>query len=306
MKRILILLLALSLLCGCATSPAADTQNTQPSLAEEENPMKTDLTAEFVSAPGELLPAEKTYSFGSKDIPEYKTGDLVLVTLEVKAAAGVKKLDVHLYQGGVEGTDVYFIPTQWTKLVLCNDPSAIPVGLKLAAEEGIALRSLTVENVKKADPLDMGDRLGQFLVEDHQKIQLPEVGVGAGRTTDLVKSGSYIYSIGGGSFTVTDVSDPNATKVCGSIAGLGNTRQIALLENGTDVMVTARGFGAYIIDASNPDAPRIRCTYDTLEMGTGICISGAYAYISNRQYGVEIVDLTDPDKPRYEIGRAHV
>ena len=299
MKRILILLLTLSLLCGCAASPAANTQNTQPSQAEEENPMKTDLTEKFVAAPGETLPAEKTYSFGSKDIPEYKTGDLVLVTLEVKANTGVKKLDAHLYQGGVEGTDVYFIPAQWTRLVLCSDPAAQPVGLKLAAEEGIALRSLTVENVKKADPLDMGDRLGQFLVDDFQKIELPEAGVGAGRTTDLVKSGSYIYSIGAGSFTVTDVSDPAAPKVCGTVSGLGNTRQIALLESGTDVMITARGFGAYIIDASNPNAPRIRCTYDTLEMGTGICISGRYAYISNRQYGVEIVDLSNPDHPQY-------
>ena len=166
MKRFLAIVLAVSLLCGCTASPATDGKNTQPSMAEEENPMEIDLTQQFVAAPGDALPAEKTYSFGSKDIPEYKTGDLVLVTLEVKAAAGIQKLDVHFYQSGLEGADVYFIPAQWTRLVLCSDPSAQPVGLKLAAQEGIALRSLTVENLKKVSVDAVEHRLGQFLVDD--------------------------------------------------------------------------------------------------------------------------------------------
>ena len=261
--------------------------------------MKNDLTTKFVPAPGDNLPAEQTYSIKSSDIPQRKTGDLVLLTLEVKAESGCKELGICLYQGGADASDVYYIPAQWTKIVLCADPESTPVGLKLTAEEGIALRSLTVENKKKATPETVSHLLGQFLMEDFQQIDLPEKGTGAGRTTDLVKSGNYIYSIGNGAFTVTDVSDPKQARVCGSIDGLGNTRQIALLESGTDVMVTARGYGAYIIDASDPKAPRIRCTYDTVEMGTGICIGGRYAYISNRQYGVEVVDLSDPDAPRY-------
>lgn len=261
--------------------------------------MKNDLTTKFVSAPGDALPAERTYSIKNADIPELKNGDLVLLTLEVKADSGCKALGVNFYQGGVDASDVYYIPAQWTKIVLCSDPESTPVGLKLTAEEGIALRSLTFENKKKATPEAVSHLLGQFIMEDFQRLDLPEKGAGAGRTTDLVKSGNYIYSIGAGSFTVTDVSDPKQAKVCGSVSGLGNTRQIALLESGTDVMVTARGYGAYIIDASDPNAPRIRCAYDTVEMGTGICISGKYAYISNRQYGVEVVDLSDPDVPRY-------
>ena len=64
-------------------------------------------------------------------------------------------------------------------------------------------------------------------MEDFQRLDLPEKGAGAGRTTDLVKSGNYICSIGNGAFTVTDVSDPAAPKVCGSVSGLGNTRQTA-------------------------------------------------------------------------------
>lgn len=298
MKKLLCMLLALLLLCGCAAQPAA-TEATEPKPTEEVNPMKNDLTARFVSAPGNELPGEQTYSFGGRDIPELKQGDLVLLTLEVKAAAGCKKLGVYFYQGGVESADTYFIPTQWTRIVLCSDTETSPVGLKLTAEEGIALRLLTVENMKKATIDMLSHRLGQFLVDDYETVTLPEQGAGTGRTTDLVKSGDYIYSIGNGAFTVTDVRDPKQAKVCGSITGLGNTRQIALLESGTDVMVTARGYGAYIIDAADPNAPRIRCTYDTLEMGTGICISGQYAYISNRQYGVEVVDVSDPDCPRY-------
>ena len=298
MKRILCLLLALLLLCGCGAQPAP-TETTEPTIAEEVDPMRNDLTAKFVPNPGDQLPAEKTHSFSSKDIPELKQGDLVLLTLEVKADSGVKKLGIDFYQSGFEAADVYYIPSQWTRIVLCSEPQTNPVGLKLTAEEGIALRSLTVTNKKKATPESLEFTLGQFLLEDFEDIALPETGAAAGHTTDLVKSGSYIYSIGDGSFTVTDVRDPNAPKVCGSISGLGNTRQIALLESGTDVMVTARGYGAYIIDAADPNAPRIRCTYDTLEMGTGICISGEFAYISNRQYGVEVVDVSDPDHPKF-------
>ena len=288
MKRILCLLLVL-LLCGCGAQPVP-AQTSEPTFAEEVDPMKNDLTEKFVSAPGANLPAEQTYSFTSKDIPELKSGDLVLLTLEVKAESSVKTLGINFYQGGTEAADVYYIPSQWTRIVLCSDPQSSPVGLKLTAEEGIALRSLTVTNKKKATPESLEYTLGQFLVEDFESITLPESGAAAGRTTDLVKSGNYIYSIGSGKFTVTDVSDPNSPKVCGSISGLGNTRQIALLSSGTDVMLTARGYGAYIIDAADPNAPRIRCTYDTVEMGTGICISGDFAYISNRQYGVEVVD----------------
>jgi len=261
--------------------------------------MKNDLTAKFVAAPGDTLPAEQTCTIKSKDIPEYSKGDLVLLSLEVKAESGVKQLGVHFYQGGTEAAETYFIPSQWTRLVLTSDPSAMPAGVKLVAQEGIALRSLTVENKKKATTEEVGHLLGQFLLDDFETIALAEKGAGAGRTTDLVKSGNYIYSIGAGAFTVTQVSDPNAPKVMGQINGLGNTRQIALLESGTDVMVTARGYGAYIIDAADPAKPRIRCTYDSVEMATGICISGQYAYISNRQYGVEVVDLSNPDEPKY-------
>ncbi len=300
MKRCLCVFLAMLMLWGCAAETMLTTPTaTQPQTTEEDNPMKNDVTAKFVSAPGEYLPAELTYSFKSKDIPEYNTGDLVLLSLEVKAAAGVKKLGVSFYQSVTQAEDVYYVPSQWTRIVLTSDPQTMPVGVKLVAQEGIALRSLTLENKKKATPETVSHLLGQFLLEDFENIELSEAGAGAGRTTDLVKSGNFVYSIGSGNFTVTDVSNPNAPKVCGSISGLGNTRQIALLESGTDVMVTARGYGAYIIDASDPAVPRIRCTYDTVEMGTGICISGHYAYISNRQYGVEVVDLSDPDAPRY-------
>ena len=112
--------------------------------------MKNDLTTKFVSAPGDALPAERTYSIKNSDIPELKNGDLVLLTLEVKADSGSKALGVNFYQGGVDASDVYYIPAQWTKIVLCSDPESTPVGLKLTAEEGIALRSLTFENKKKA------------------------------------------------------------------------------------------------------------------------------------------------------------
>ena len=174
MKRFLYVLLALAMLCGCAAPQQSDRPTATETTLTEVDPMKQDMTASFVTAPGAQLPADKTVSLQGNDIPDLDTGDLVLLTLEVKADSGVKKLGIQFYQSGVEAADTYYIPSQWTRIVLCSDPAATPVGLKLTAEPGIALRSLTLTNKKKATPESLESTLGQFLVDDQQRITLPE------------------------------------------------------------------------------------------------------------------------------------
>ena len=297
-KRMMALLLsALILLAGCADPAASET--TPEETQQEENPMVAELTEKLISQSGDFLPNQVTYQFSGKDVPSLKSENTVLLSLEVKAESHCESLTLTLYQSGSQTEETYYIPTQWSRISLCTDSTLSLAGIKLVTEGRIQLRSFTVENCGKATADNLLPRLGQFLLEDHEKIELPEEGVGAGRTCDLVKSGNMVYSIGDGKFVVTDVSDPTAPKVLGSLSNLGQTRQIALCEGGTDVMVTARGYGAYLIDASNPVAPRIRAVYDSLEMATGISIQGDYAYISNRQYGVEVVDISDLDAPRY-------
>jgi hypothetical protein len=58
--------------CGAEAAPATPVTpaTTQPQPTEEANPMKNDLTTKFVSAPGDALPAERTYSIKNSDIPE--------------------------------------------------------------------------------------------------------------------------------------------------------------------------------------------------------------------------------------------
>lgn len=294
MRKLMILLLAL-LLTGCtAQKEAPATEPTQ----KEDLAVIADLTEKFTAA-GELLPAQKSYQFRNEDLKELGSGDTALIALEVKAESHCESLNLVFYQGGAQMEETYYIPTQWSRIAICSDNTMSLAGLKLSTEGNIRLRSLTLENCGRATAEDLLPRLGQFLLEEHNVVELPEQGAGAGSCKDLVKSGNMIYSIGNGKFTVTDVSDPAAPKVMGSVSGLGDTRQIALCQSGTNAMVTARGHGAYIVDASDPANPRIRTHYDTLEMATGICIEGNYAYISNRQYGVEIVDISDLDAPCY-------
>ena len=294
MKKWMILLLAF-MLTACS-APAGPTAT--ETVSKEENAMVTDLT-EKIKTSGAYLAAQQTYQFSRTDLEQLRAGDTALIYLEVKAESRCESLNVVLYQGGGQTEETYYIPTQWSRISICSDSEMALAGLKLATEGKLLLRSFTLENCGKATADSLLPRLGQFLLEEHERVELPEQGAGAGRCKDLVKTGNMVYSVGNGVFTVTDVSDPANPKVLGSVSGLGDTRQIALCESGTDAMVTARGYGAYIIDASDPANPRIRTHYNTVEMATGISIEGNFAYISNRQYGVEVVDLTDLDDPRY-------
>ena len=42
-------------------------------------------------------------------------------------------------------------------------------------------------------------------------------------------------------------------------------------------------------------------TYNSIEMATGLYISGEYVFVCNRQYGVEVVDISDPKNPHHLI-----
>lgn len=299
MKRCFAVVLALVMLglCACGSDQnTAPYQTTETAPMEEVDAMCKDLTAEFVAAPGGELPEEVTCTIRTKDIPEYKTGHLLLVTLNVRSKSNCRKLTVTLFQDDTRAEDTYFVTQDASRITLCFDPDAMPAGIRLAAQDGILLDRITLENKKKTDISMLSHQLGQFALAD-LGVNLPENGTGAGRSVALIQSENYVYAIGEGALTVMDIGQ--TPKVLGRVDGLGITRQIALCPGGKAVMVTTRGGGAAVIDVSDPEAPHIRAWYDTLEMATGICISGQYAYICNRQYGVEVVDLSDLDAPQY-------
>lgn len=104
--------------------------------------------------------------------------------------------------------------------------------------------------------------------------------------------GDRLYAIGQGTLWVLDITVPDQPRLLGSLAGLGNTRQ--LLIRGKTAFITARQDGLWMVDVSDSAKPVLLSHYDTVEMATGIWVSGSVGFIATRCYGVEIVDVSDP------------
>ncbi|MCB1232641.1 MAG: hypothetical protein KDN19_20510, partial [Verrucomicrobiae bacterium] len=52
-------------------------------------------------------------------------------------------------------------------------------------------------------------------------------------------------------------------------------------------------------DVADDAKPKVISHYDTVEMATGIWVSGSVAFVATRCYGVEIVDVRDPESPKH-------
>ena len=120
----------------------------------------------------------------------------------------------------------------------------------------------------------------------------------------LCLDGNRLYAGGGSDFFVFDVSSPLAPKLLGrvqNILGQQGVRQIAV-RNGF-AFVVARDSGLWIIDATNPAAPRIRSRFDTTDFATGVDVAGNVVFVGERNFGVEFVDVSDPDHPEHIISR---
>lgn len=226
-------------------------------------------------------------------------GNMALLSLDVRAASACSNVTVSF--GGI--TKQYAIPVQWSRIYMPVQAETDLSGAQITVDSGkVLVAAAKLENKGSATFEDLTLQSGMWLLEEFQDIALNPVGVGAGKTTDLVISpdGKYAYSIGGGNFTVTDISDPQNPQIIKQLTGFGDTRQIALCAEGNAVIFTCRLYGAYIIDVSDPANAYVRSHYDTLEMGTGIATYKNYAFICSRFYGVEVVDLSDLDNPTHK------
>lgn len=253
-------------------------------------------------------------------------GDMVLLTLPVRAKSNCSTITVS--GPGVNMT--YKVPVQWSNIYVPFTCTGSLSNLTVSVDNGaVEFGTIVLENKGSATFEQLALQSGIWLLEDYESIVLPEsagvkakneafytqAGISSGRTSDLVVSsdGNYIYSIGDGMLTVTDVTDANNPVVMskltgmGDVAGtssLGDTRQICLLPGkgtgGADAVIfTCRSYGAFIFDMADPTAPVELAHYDALEMATGLAVYGDYAFICNRYYGVEVVDLSDPTAPTH-------
>ena len=116
-------------------------------------------------------------------------------------------------------------------------------------------------------------------------------------SNDVCVQGDFLYAAGSDHVTVYHLADSKQPRQVAQIRGLGECRQIDYYKG--VLYVTARTFGMYIIDVSDPFHPWLRCHYDTMELATGIKCDDNIACIAQRQFGTEFVDISDPGNPRH-------
>ena len=115
---------------------------------------------------------------------------------------------------------------------------------------------------------------------------------GYDRTLDFLIRGEYMYAICNGRIHTLCRSGESFEHI-DATEHLGEIRQMAFTSDGRGIAVTARNFGLYTVDITDPEHPKVACHYDSLEMATGLDVFGKYLFVADRTFGVDIIDISD-------------
>lgn len=236
------------------------------------------------------LSGEQTVSIADCDC--IGSGDVALFSFAMKAENASTPVTIKI--GSTEMT--YYVPVQWTRYYM---PIKISSLSEVTISGDVLLAEAKAVNKKSDTFASLALYSGPWLMEESQNVTIEDNGQTlVGKTKDMVKVGSLLYSIGDSGLTITDVSDHKNPVILGNVADLGSAiRQIVMLGDGKHVFVSSRQNGCYVINVEDPTAPTVVSRYDSVEMATGVTAYGNYVYIANRQYGVEIVDISDVNNP---------
>ena len=220
-----------------------------------------------------------------------KAQDTVLVTLTLQHSPCSKVT----FATGKQETTLY-AGIQKTVVGIPVHGDALPVTVT-----GEGVLEARCENLGDTPMESLWKESGPHMLDFFFSTPIPDTCAGVDAVKDMVKAGRLMITVGGhGKMTVLDVSDPQNPRKRSEITGMGyNIRQIALCKSGEDVIITSREEGAYIVNTSHPENPYIRSRYNSVELATGLSVSGDLAFITNRQFGVEAVDISDLDAPRH-------
>jgi len=332
MKRMYLLFILIVLLflssCGRNDPPG----NTLP--PELEGSILSSINGGTITMlDNELFPAAITAESGTNLLcPGTQLGitteenNTILLSLAVKGQSVCSEIEITIRFEDADTVMTYYAPVQWSRIYMPMKCSGALKEIQISIKSGsILLGEVTAENKGQANIDSLNLKSGMWMLDEFEDIVIDsDNGILyqnnslyeqneklTGTTVDLVSSscGRYLYSIGGGHLTITDISDTKNPKVCSVYSNpeypsnYGTTRQIALIpgggKNGDAIIFTSRISGAFIIDVSDPKAPVELSHYDALEMATGIAVSDKYAFIANRQYGVEVVDISDLSNPKH-------
>ena len=226
------------------------------------------------------------------DCDRITSGDVGLFSFALKAESASTPVNIKI--GSTEMT--YYVPVQWTRYYM---PMKVTSLENVTISGDVLLAESKLVNKKSDSFASLSLYSGPWLMEETPEVAIKDDGKHlVGKTKDMVKVGTTLYSIGTSGLTITDVSDHNNPVVLGNVPDLGGAiRQIVMLGDGKHVFISSRQNGCYVVNVEDPTAPKVVSRYDSVEMATGVAAYGNYVYIANRQYGVEIVDITDVNNP---------
>lgn len=302
--------------CGYEYIPEETTGNFINSLGISETTMTDRDDMKFAKI---LDNSRASYTFTDEDKSAASAGDVLLFSFVVKAKDASVPLNIKADLGTVINKNpnedsksmTYYVPVQWTRIYMPIKNNGMK-DITLETDGTVYIAEAKFENCGNVPISSLSLKSGMWMIDDFEKIAVKETMSSDANfkwpaALELSKDGKYLYSIqygNNGTFSITNLEDG----ISKHITDVGDEiRQLAITEDGKYAIITARSSGACIIDIALSDeekaqgittpAPEIVSSYNTVELATGLYVSGNYAFITNRYHGVEVVDITDPANP---------
>ena len=93
----------------------------------------------------------------------------------------------------------------------------------------------------------------------------------------VLRNGNYLYTAGWKGFAVYDLKNPLEPELILRFPEISG-RQMAL--SGGTLYITAREKGLWILDVSAPEKPVLLTRFDTVELATGIAVTGNIVFVA--------------------------
>ena len=306
--------------CGYEWGSDSETGNILYSLGIEQTVKTERDDMKFAKV---LNNSTATYSFTAEEAALAEKGDVLLFSFVVKANDVCTPITLNVDVGTViNGQNkstalTYYAPVQWTRIYMPIENNGMS-GVSISCSGSVQIAEAKYENCGAVTLESLNVKSGMWMLDEFESFALQGSDTylnsanetGSAKAVVLSSDGKYVYSIGDwntGTFSITSVE---TGEVVGQLKRLGaELRQLAVTEIEIEgetreyAMITMRAAGACILDITEKTAPFIASSYNTVELATGLYVSGTYAFITNRYHGVEVVDISDPTKP---VQRANI
>ena len=226
------------------------------------------------------------------------TDDVLLLCFTAYAEESCGKFDLKIsgsssYSGSFTFNTqktAYYLPVKGIKSL-----STLKIKLTTTAQN-VYIGNFSLVNCNQAKVNTL--KTGLFLLDDQKETVYYEESAIAEKATAMLADENYVYAAHYGVLTIYKAEPDGALTALSALSGLGNTRDMNFCNGGKGIVITSRENGVYFVDISDKKAPQILSNHTTLELATGLCVSGDYAFIASRYYGVEVLDISDLSSPK--------